>query len=332
MKDDNPYFYLASSQLFPFTTSVPTDRSDTDLLAAAQNALELIESGNTAEALSLYTTVIEQHPQLPFFYACRSILNTHLEDEEGAFYDYQVAKKLDFNYHNFLEWQENKGAMLLAQELKEMNEEMKQHDASAQSFINRAMLWVQHFDYEQAIDDYSLALSIGDNADVRVSRAAVFMRMLHYDMALMDLNAAINLNPELHMAFLYRAKLFVAIREDKAALADFEHVLQLAPDNIEIFEERASYYEKINDWQAAIADYTQVITRNPTDFYCYVLRADAFEHIKDWHRAIADYDEAIRLNPHYSDLYQYRGELKKKIGDEDGASQDFNTFEELEQE
>lgn len=332
MKDNNPYFYLANSQLFPFTASIQTDRRDTDLLAIAQHALELINMGNMDDALSLYSTTIEQHPQLPFFYACRSLLNTHLGDEEGAYYDYQVAKKLDFNYHNFLEWQENKGAMLLAQELEELNQEMKQSDSSAQSFINRAMLWVQHFDYEQAIDDYSLALSIGDNPEIRISRAAVFMRMLRYDMALMDLNAAISLSPNLTMAFLYRAKLFVAIREDKAALVDFEQVLQLDPDNIEIFEERASYYEQIKDWQAAIADYTQVIIRNPTDFYFYVLRADVYERLEDWHRAIADYDEAIRLNPHYSDLYHYRGELKQKIGDKDGASQDFNTFEELERE
>lgn len=332
MKDNNPYFYLASSQLFPFTASIQTDRRDTDLLAIAQEALALVEAGHTADALDLYSTTIEKHPPLPFFYACRSLLNTHLGDEEGAFYDYQIAKKLDFNYHNFLEWQENTGAMHLAPELEELNEEMKQNDSSSQSFINRAMLWVQHFDYEQAIDDYSLALAIADNAEVRISRAAVFMRMLRYDMALMDLNAAIGLDPKLHMAFLYRAKLFVAVREDDAALADFEQALQLAPDNIEIFEERASYYERIEDWRAAIADYNQVISRNPTDFYCYVLRADAYERVEDWQGAIADYDEAIRLNPHYSDLFQYRGTLKQKIGDEDGAAQDFNTFEDLEQE
>lgn len=332
MKDNNPYFELASSQLFPFVESIGASQIDSEVLLIAQNAFSLVQKNEIAEALALYSTAIESFPKLPFFYACRSLLNKYLEDEEGAFYDYQIAKKLDFNYHNFLEWQENRDDMLWAQELKELNDEMSQKDSSAQSYINRGMLWVQHFDYDRAIEDYSLALGIADNAEVRVSRAAVFMRMLRYDMAMMDLKVAINLKPELYTAYLYRAKLYISIREDEAALADFDSVIQLAPDKMEIYEERASYYEKQEDWIGAIADYSKVITHNPSDFYCYVLRADAYDNMGELSLAIADYDKAIQLNPYYSDLYQYRGELKQRIGDEAGAATDFNRFEELEEE
>lgn len=330
MKDNNPYFYLASSQLFPFAELIRTDRRDNALLLIAQDALALVEANETEKALALYGAAIEQYPQFPFFYACRSLLNTHMEDE--GLYDYQKAKKLDFNYHNFLEWQENKDDMVWTQELEEINAQMNTNDSSTQSLINRAMLWVQHFDYERAIEDYSMALANADNADVRVSRAAVFMRMLRYDMMLMDLEAAIGLNPNLYTAYLYRAKLYVCVREGDSALADFEEALRLAPNQVEIYEERASYYEKIAKWDAAITDYNHVIAHNPSDFYWYVLRADAYEQKGDFLQAITDYDEAIRLNPYFSDLYQYRGELKQRTGDEGGATADFNTFEELEEE
>ncbi len=332
MKAKNPYLYLPSSQLFPYSTVQKTTVEDNYLLSIASEARALIDAQDSAKALELYSGTIEQYPQYPFFYACRSLLNQARGDEEGAFYDYQVAKKLDFNYHIFLEWQENKGSMLHAPELEELNRELQQDSSHAQPYINRAMLWVQHFDYELAIADYQSALALDDNPEIHISMAAVYLRMLRYDSALEQLQLALSRNAQLHNAYLYRAKLYVAIHENEAALQDFESALQLTPDSTEVLEERAGYYERIEDWQSAIADYTEVIARNPTDFYCYVMRADALEHNGAWQEAIADYDEAIRLNPHYSDLYQYRGELKEKIGDEAGAAIDFEKYEELEDE
>lgn len=332
MKEKNPYFYLPSSQLFPYSTTEKAIYEDNDLLSIAFEARKLIDAGDSAKALELYSSTIEQYPQYPFFYASRSLLNQALGDEEGAFYDYLVAKKLDFNYHIFLEWQENKGSMLLAPELEELNRELQQAPPHAQPYINRAMLWTQHFDYELAIADYQNAIVLDDNPEIRVSMAAVYLRMLRYDSALEQLQLALSSDGQLPNAYLYRAKLYVAIHENEAALQDFESALQLTPDSTEVLEERAGYYERIEDWQSAIADYTEVIARNPTDFYCYVLRADALERTGAWQEAIADYDEAIRLNPHYSDLYQYRGELKEKLGDETGAAMDFEKYEELEDE
>ncbi|ERJ60390.1 tetratricopeptide repeat protein [Sphingobacterium paucimobilis] len=332
MKEKNPYLYLPSSQLFPYSTIQKPIEEDNYLLSVATEACALIRAGDNAQALEIYSSAIEQYPQYPFFHACRSLLNQALGDEEGAFYDYQVAKKLDFNYHIFLEWQENKGSMLLAPELEELNRELQQSNPHAQPYINRAMLWVQHFDYELAIADYQSALARDNNAQIRVSMAAIYLRMLRYDSALEQLQLALNSDNQLHNAYLYRAKLYVSIHENEAALKDFESALELTPDSTEVLEERAGYYERIGDWQSAIADYTEVIARNPTDFYCYVMRADALEHTGAWQEAIADYDEAIRLNPHYSDLYQYRGELKEKLGDERGAAMDFEKYEELEDE
>lgn len=332
LKVTNPYFYLPSSRLFPYTAIQGTSAGEHSLLDIAAQARALIDTDDIAQAHQLYSSTIAQYPQYPFFYACRSLLNTALGDDEGAFYDYQIAKKLDFNYHTFLEWLENKGNMMLDPQLEEINDKIQKDGRRAQLLINRAMLWVQHFEYELAIADYESALLLDDNPDIRISMAAVYMRILRYDIALKQLNLGLAQNDQLHTAYLYRAKLYVAIHEHEAALIDFEKALQLTPDSTDVLEERAGYYERLQDWQAAIADYTEVIARNPTDFYCYVMRADVLEQIGAWQEAIADYDEAIRLNPHYSDLYHYRGELKEKLGDEAGAAEDFEKYEQLEEE
>src|SRR5690606_41323998 len=105
---DNRYFILASAQLFPLTTLEPVTMQVADAaFAAGKQAFKSFKDGELSVALERYTAAIQRFPDQPFFYACRSILNNLLDDDEGAFYDYQVAKSLDFNYQAFLEWTEN---------------------------------------------------------------------------------------------------------------------------------------------------------------------------------------------------------------------------------
>lgn len=329
MKADNPYFYLPSSQLFPLAhakTGLQVTNVLIDTLKVAQR-----HTLNKAydQAIIVYNTLIEEFPSYPFLYACRSILKNLIEEEEGAFYDYQVAKRLDFNYHNALEWINNAGEMLESQELQELIAVEKEDE---QYYINRATLLVQHFEYEKAILDFTKAYSLGHNPVVLVSRAAINMRMVRYDQALADFNEALKQDDSLTQGYVFRAKLFIAIQEYELADMDFSRAIELANGDTTVYEERAQFYELRELWDLAIADYTTVLTTNPDDFYVYVMRADLYEKSGLLEKALADYDRAIVLNPYYSDLYQYRGDIRKSLGDEHGAKEDYAKFEELEEE
>lgn len=329
MKNNNPYFYLAASQLFPFEENSETLTNASDLILSAQQAQSFVQSKDYEKALALYSELINNHKHLPFFYACRSLLNMEMGDDEGGYYDYQIAKSLDFNYHNFLEWKNNAGEMLESEELENL---ISGNIEDAQQYINRATLMVQHFNYDEAIADFTKAIEQDKNAAVYVSRAAIYMRRVQYDKALADFNTAIAIDKSLYSSYLYRAQLYAAIHEDELAGVDFNEAVRLAPSESSIFEARAQFYENRELWEMAIADYSRVIDFNTEDFFGYVMRADLFEKINDLEKAILDYDKAISLNPYYSDLYQYRGDLKMKIGDQVGAEADFAKFEELENE
>lgn len=328
----NKYYILASSQLFPFRESVLSDINNSDeALKFAIDAYNLVVENKISEALLIYNKAILAFPELPFFYACRSILHQFSGDDESAFYDYQIAKRLDFNYHHYLEWLENKGDMVESDELIELNATLNQQSDNAQLFINRAMLQVQHFNYDEAISDYSSAFILNSDVNILISRAAIYMYLLKYDKALADLDLVIESQPNVE-SYLYRAKLFIAIKEFDMALNDFDQAILLDGENVNIYEERAQLYEQIEQFDKAIADYSTIITSNSQDFYAYVLRGDVYEKTENWTKAIADYSEAIRLNPYYSDLYQYRGTLLEKIGETSLAKADFEKFEELEDE
>lgn len=332
LKNNNLFYTLAETQCFPFLKqgSVVADSKQAILLA--QQAQALVAEHKFAEAVNIYTNAIATYEDQPFFYACRSMVHSALGDDESAFYDYQVAKRIDFNYHNFLEWWENRGTMEEAHELKEISNLIIKHPADPQQYINRALLQVQHFNYEEAVIDYSTAYELSGNLEILVSRAAVYLRMLRYDRALADLNEVLEKHGTYVSAYLLRAKLFTSVREYDLAKVDFEAAISLDPADETIFEQRAQFFEQLEDWESAIADYSIVIRQHTDDFFGYVMRADLYEKIGKFDLAIADYDKAIALNPYYSDLYQYRGDLKERTGDKLGAEADFQKFEELEKE
>lgn len=329
MKADNPFFYLPSSQLFPLVEIQNVASQDAELINQLKLAKDCAIKQEFIEALAIYDRLIEQFPDLPFLYACRSLLKSQMEEEEGAFYDYQVAKRLDFNYHIFLEWIENSGQMLESEELLEL---MRKDGGDEQFYINRATLFVQHFEYEKAILDFSKAYELGGKPTVLISRGAVNMRMLRYDRALTDFNEALKKDDTLVQGYILRAKLYASIQEIELAEYDFNTAVNLSKDEATAYEERAQFFEQTNRLDLAIEDYSTVIDFNSDDFYVYVLRADLYEKQGKLELALSDYSKAITLNPYYSDLYQYRGDIRQSLGDLNGAKEDYAKFEELEEE
>lgn len=328
---DNNYYILASSQLFPFINADLSEEVNDEAISLAHQAYKAVKQEDYADAIDVYGKAISLYPDQPFFYACRSILHRFNGDDESSFYDYQVAKRMDFNYHHFMEWLENQGEMLESEDLQDFSRITQETEDDAQQLINRALLQVQHFNFAEAISDYSKAFILSNDSTILISRAAIYMRVLKYDKALADLNLVLSIQ-KIYDAYLYRAKLYVAIKECDLALQDLDAAMAMDSSNPTAYEERAQLFEQLEQFDKAITDYTKLISLNTGDFYPYVLRADLFEKTENWKQAIADYSEAIRLNPYYSDLYQYRGELLEKIGDVTGAQADFAVFKELEDE
>lgn len=321
---DNRYFILASAQLFPLTTVKPVTMKVVDAaFVAAEQAYTSFKDGELSDARELYTAAIQRFPDQPFFYACRSILNNLLGDDEGAFYDYQVAKSLDFNYQAFLEWTENSPeAATFPGEVTELK-----------PLLAAALEATQQFDYEQALKLYAQAReAYPAETDVLVYQAALHMRLLRYDCAGDALDQAIAMDPNHFQAYLFRAKLFKAVREYDRAKADFDKAVSLQPASSMLYEERGGFLMDIKRYEEALMDFDELVKLLPEDFYVYALRADLFEKIENWEKAIEDYSTAISLNPYYSDLYAYRAEMKDRVGDTTGAAEDRRMFAELEKE
>lgn len=289
------------------------------------------------KAIQVYTTAISDFPKEPYFYACRCVLNRQSDDDEGAFYDYQVAKRLDFNYHSLLEWHEHllylETLKVDQLELNELERTWVQDPQQLDILIKLALEYVHIYDYQKAISLYSQGIIIADNqAEWYVYRAAIYSKLTLYAEAMEDCIQALAIDANCVSAYVLRAKLQECLQEHDEALEDYKKAAFLNPEQSVIYEERASLFERLGKFEDAIVDYSKLISLMKDDFYPYVLRADMFERIGKQEEALWDYDRAIDLNPYYSDLYQYRAAIRESLGDKIGAEADLQKFEELDEE
>jgi len=168
-----------------------------------------------------------------------------------------------------------------------------------------------------------------------LDRGIMFASRGEFEMAVMDFDEAIKINPNMSAAYALRGRaLFASVSKiisigenfsgvssfsnhEKAtveqrrileqAVADFTQAIRLDPNNANFYIERGSTYSGMGDFDRTIADYTQAIRLNPNNATAYSNRGLTYSEIGDLDRAITDFNEAIRLDPNYDSAYDGRG-------------------------
>lgn len=156
--------------------------------------------------------------------------------------------------------------------------------------------------HQDAIDDYSTAISIGLPAQFA---ARVF-------------NA--------------RGLSLVEVNEMALALQDYTHAIQLDATFAEAFNNRGSVYLLLDDYDRALADHTQAIRLNPDNNRAFNNRGQVYLRLRFWEEAVDDFTTAINLAPSQREaviaLFN-RGRAWEGLGEDDEARADFELAHEL---
>jgi len=162
---------------------------------------------------------------------------------------------------------------------------------------------------DAAIQACSRILAAG-GLDAREAASTLVSRGLHYwrndrEKALADINAAIELKPDLARAWWARGYFNQSthdLRKDPELrariIADFNRAIELDPGDVEVYYHRAgvySNYEQNHD--RAIADYTTMIALNPTHRAARHARALSYGRKGNFEHQLADLSELVRLYP-----------------------------------
>lgn len=183
---------------------------------------------------------------------------------------------------------------------------------SPADFLRPALEKLKKQDYLGALIDLNWAIQLDpENAKAMSMRGVVESKLGNYQQAIQDLNQALFLDPEDVEVRISRGVIRAEMGDAQGAIADFSELLQAHPDMIEIYASRALARCRIKDYRQAIEDFSRVISLKPNAAEIYSDRAQARQQFGDLQGAANDYQQAANLWFDRSDMKNYQQALNK---------------------
>jgi len=121
--------------------------------------------------------------------------------------------------------------------------------------------------------------------------------MGRYDDALAEFNRAIELDPNLTWAIVYRGITCRDMRRYEEALTDFTAALELGVDQGWVLANRGVAYRLMKRYEEALADFDRAIKLRPDMVWPIASRGETYRLMERYEEALADFDRAIELEP-----------------------------------
>ena len=146
-----------------------------------------------------------------------------------------------------------------------------------------------------------------------------------YDMCLMTLDKAINMEPNRRSLLSMKANALYELGKTKEAIEQWDSILVKFPDYDWGYYRRGWFKEGLNDVEGAIEDFSMAITLDPEYSYVYESRANMYEKQGNTELAKADYEKMIELEPTPDD-YQISMYAYQALGNYDKAIEVMDTI------
>jgi tetratricopeptide (TPR) repeat protein len=181
----------------------------------------------------------------------------------------------------------------------------------AQDYLIRSQSYFQKGEIELALKEIDKALELNPNyVDAFFLRAIINNKRKDMEGVLADYNKIIELAPttsRIEVVYTNRSSIYLHKGEIDKALHDLDKAVSINPKVAEIYIARAVARLQKRELDGALADYEKSIELNPTISAAFLGRAYFRYQKGDFDRALADYNKAIELRPNYGDLYVSRG-------------------------
>jgi len=254
-------------------------------------------SGNYQGALVEYSEAIRINPQIAEAYIYRGIVNSLLEDHNGAIKDFTtvICMKPNDRYSN-------NGTVFAAGTFADFNQ-------------NQATIFDPNKNNHCAFayNGRGIARSkLGNHAE-----------------AISDFTAVIRIDTKDAEAYTNRGISKAALGKCEEAVADYTQAILINPNLAEAYTNRGYMKCSLQDYQGAISDFNQTIRINPNSDKGYNNRGIAKYLSGDKYGGLADYDQAIRIKPNDGETYNNRGIVRSELGDFSGAVVDLRKAAEI---
>ncbi len=183
------------------------------------------------------------------------------------------------------------------------------------STLNRKLATKTEYDelftagqYEKLIKEYDTRLKTEKtDTDWYLGRGKCYAKLNRDDLALSDLNRAIDLDFANLDALLARAGLYRKLGNLPKAIADLSGYLLIDSENDAVLAQRAQLRSRTGNLAAAEEDFSKAIKANPRQSTHHLERGLLRYRTRQRETALADFSKAIELAPTQPDAYFWRG-------------------------
>lgn len=172
-------------------------------------------------------------------------------------------------------------------------------------------------------------VSFGQGAKEFTQKGRDLLEKQEYVEALLNLNKAIELDPNYSAAYYLRGNIKENFEDRHGAMKDYNTAIEKNPKFADALFARGNVKMKLQDYYGAIDDFTAVIAINENFVEAYFSRGRAKQFLQAYQDAINDCTKIIQINPKNSDAYSMRGILRIEFGDTKNGCLDLSKAGEL---
>lgn len=183
-------------------------------------------------------------------------------------------------------------------------EAVKAYDSAAKKNINshayyaaRGEIHSRYGQWGEAVNDYTRALRIKDDAVYHLERGRAYMKLRYYEDASIDFTDVIRkFGSKMPIAYVERGRAYVAQGDFAQAEEDLKRAEQRGVRSSELMAAMADLNYKIGRYSEAKENIQKAIIMDSSVSSCYLMRGMIFYKSKDANQTIADLKYALELD------------------------------------
>jgi|GEM_PF-1077472 tetratricopeptide (TPR) repeat protein len=290
-----------------------------------------------AKAIDDFTRAVELDPKMVKSFLSRAMSRSMAGDMAGSLADFDTAIRLDGTnsraYDNravvYLKMREYEKAVASSTNAIELA------PRKWSPYYNRGIAYLGLEQPSKTIADFSKTISLDSgNYGARVNLAATYMSTGLFSKALIEIDTAIKLAPNVAEMHRIRSEMLAKMdRPDEARaaqrktkwlrqLAPLDQAVTRQPKDPQSYQRRAVHYADDEQWENAISDFNKALQLDSDSVDALVERAKAWLSQGKFQKAIDDCEQALKHSTH-REIYSVRGDAYLGLGDCDRAIADY---------
>ena len=261
------------------------------------------KQGKLNLALNNYNKVLEIDPEDAIAYFNRGNLYYEQRKLDSALRNYNQAIKIN------PEFAEAYGGLGF------VYAEQGNTEVAILNFEKAKQLYIEQGDTEgeQTASEFLTKLktvpneSTNNDAETHISRGNAHFKGGKLDLAIKEYTQAIQLDPNLALAYNNRGLIYDEQGKYDLALADYNQALEIDPNLALAYNNRGIVYYQQGKYDLALAEFNKALEINPEDDKSYYNRGLVYGSQGKYDLALSDFKKAIEINPELAEAYQYVG-------------------------